>query len=139
MTREQCLEAINSPGKFEGEPVYAPYFYDAMLDGDGEWINDVVQRFDVTDDERKMFPELEDCKQVDLLEDSDGFVYVRIRRMRSVAKFDKFNEARDFGTLHGKRFPAHRVDQWRIPGKFVVEVIPGGDLLGTDGMPITEK
>lgn len=67
---------IRSPGKFEGEPVYAPYFWDAFLSGmvdedDGEYLY-----FDVNDDDRRIFPELKDVNRVSLREDDQGFVRV---------------------------------------------------------------
>lgn len=67
---------IRSPGKFEGEPVYAPYFWDAFLNGmqdedDGEFL-----LFNVTDEDRVEFPELQGVSQVSLGEDSQGFVYL---------------------------------------------------------------
>jgi hypothetical protein len=67
---------IVSPGKFESEAVYAPYFYEAMLSGDGEELGDGELRFDVTDEDRREFPELKGVEFVLLSEDSNGFVYV---------------------------------------------------------------
>lgn len=65
MTRQEILDAyetdrgiIQSPGKFEGEPIYAPYFYEAdgeelsfMEDGCGEY----VCLIEIDDDDRTEF------------------------------------------------------------------------------------
>jgi hypothetical protein len=65
---------IISPGKFEGEPVYALYFYDLMMHGGADSDDDGVAKFNVTDEDRKEFPELADVKRVELQERMDGFV-----------------------------------------------------------------
>jgi hypothetical protein len=65
---------ISSPGKFEGEAVYAPYFYDAYLNGMADDEGDRLV-FDVTAEDRREFPELKNVKRVFLSEDDNGFVY----------------------------------------------------------------
>jgi len=84
---------ITSPGKFEGEMIYMPYFYDMMLDGMGdvEYMNEIedeedpqnysdidpegiVTVFDVTPEDIAIFPELEGKTQIRLSENSQGFV-----------------------------------------------------------------
>ena len=76
---------IISPGKFEGEPLWCPYFYIAGTEGfahdtyDGTdgctepvgatWV------FVVTDDDRREFPELRGIHTVEIHEDSQGFVW----------------------------------------------------------------
>jgi hypothetical protein len=66
---------IRSPGKFEGEPRYVPYFWDAYLNGMADDDDGVTLTFDVNDDDRKLFPELEGVKHVYLEESDQGFVY----------------------------------------------------------------
>jgi hypothetical protein len=71
---------IVSPGKFEGEPEWAPYFYDAILNGccDHDYQNgpdDGACFFVVTDADRREFPELADIYGVGLAESSQGFIY----------------------------------------------------------------
>ena len=86
---------IRSPGKFENEKLYAVYFYDAMLNGDSVCMYPCEQCecygedgceadechhkgysvFDVTDEDRKEFPELKDAEQVFLEESDTGFIY----------------------------------------------------------------
>ena len=75
---------IRMPGKFEGEPVYAPYFYDMMLNGetDGDDISsdgDCISIFVITDEDRRSFPELEGIDELVLWEESGGFVHVEER------------------------------------------------------------
>jgi hypothetical protein len=86
MTRDEILKAyevvdgiIRSPGKFEGEPVYVPAFWEDVLEGfadeegedeDGTVISTIV----VDEDDVKAFPELKDIRRVSLWEDSQGFV-----------------------------------------------------------------
>lgn len=61
---------VTSPGKFEGEPRFVPYFYDFYMDGCGE--NFVVDKEDV-----KRFPELASKlgETLTLLFDDNGFVF----------------------------------------------------------------
>ncbi len=66
---------IRSPGKFEGEPMYAPYFYDALLNGFADEDEDGVATFIITDEDRKLFPMLADTKSVRLWESDQGFIH----------------------------------------------------------------
>lgn len=66
---------IVSPGKFEGEPVYAPHFWEALLDGFADE-DGAVAWFDVTDEDRAEFPELQGIDRVSLETDDNGFVYL---------------------------------------------------------------
>ena len=92
MTKQEILkmyevdtleEFITSPGKFEGEFIFAPYFYDKYLNGFSEeiWEDDsggsdtLVSIFDVDDEDRKEFPFLlDDTEQIRLWETGSGFV-----------------------------------------------------------------
>ena len=65
-------------GRFEGEPWYLPYFYNAMLDGDGEPFGngettdcDVL---DVDDNERQAFALEADTVAVAVTYSSQGFI-----------------------------------------------------------------
>ena len=66
---------IKSPGKFEGEMLYVPHFWDVFMNGgaDDEEGDDVMV-FEVGHDERIAFPELGKKKKVKLRERDDGFV-----------------------------------------------------------------
>lgn len=66
---------ICSPGKFEGEPVWAPYFYEAMLNGESDPVNG-VDYFELTAEDKAEFPELADSFGIALEESEQGFVHV---------------------------------------------------------------
>ena len=66
---------IRSPGKFEGEYLYAPYFWDLFLNGGADEDDGDVLRFNVTEKDRLEFPELVGVHAVTLTECDQGFVY----------------------------------------------------------------
>ncbi len=66
---------IASPGKFEGEPLYVPYYWQCYLDGMADSDDGKILYFDVTDDDRKEFSELAEVKTVELWESDNGFVF----------------------------------------------------------------
>jgi hypothetical protein len=68
--REGC---IHSPGKFEGERRYVPYFWSVFLDGGADDDGRVVS-IPLEDDDRALFPELARRHRVRLVEDEAGFV-----------------------------------------------------------------
>ncbi len=89
MTRAEVLKSyrvnaygrIISPGKFEGEMVYMPHFYEASLDGlaesvfpDEECPDFEVMVIPVCPSDRKEYPELGDSKHVAFYVREDGFV-----------------------------------------------------------------
>lgn len=105
MNREEILKdytvnaqgVITSPGKFEGEMLYAPYFYDMLLNGDGdpmyadppedisdedmdswEMVDDLLYTsVEVEDGDRAQFPELgPDTVEVRVYESDSGFVHI---------------------------------------------------------------
>ena len=65
---------ITQPGKFEGEPVWAPSFWNAGLEGYADEDDSDAYWFDVTDDDRREWPSLAGIARVELREDSNGFV-----------------------------------------------------------------
>lgn len=93
MTRQQILQdyqvkngRIASPGKFEGEPIFAPYFWDLGLMGCADNDNGSVFLFQFafnssTDDQKiaEEFPELRQWlgrkRSLKLQEDSQGFIH----------------------------------------------------------------
>ncbi len=104
MTRDEILESytvvdgvIRSLGKFEGEPEYAPYFYEATLDGTSDILDwpddgrtDIVE---VSDKERAMWPTLESWAVAVAIEESDqGFVSVTSLTQREVDQLTARNE-----------------------------------------------
>lgn len=72
---------IRNPGKFEGEPIYLPYFYEMMLEGcvdetlgDGETEN-TIDILKLTPSERAEFPEIDaDSVAIALEHTEQGFV-----------------------------------------------------------------
>jgi hypothetical protein len=83
MTRAQILAdyrvsesgRIESPGKFEGEMLYVPFFWDAFLNGMADRDGGTVIGFDITPEDRQMFPELGKRKRtVRIYQRDDGFV-----------------------------------------------------------------
>lgn len=93
MTREEIENEyaivdgrIQDPGKFEGEPVYTPYFWDAFLNGIVDEDDGETLVFNLTAEDREEFPELEAFKQVLLWEDDQGFVRARKRGKREYAE-----------------------------------------------------
>lgn len=65
---------ITSPGKFEGEQSYVPYFWEAYLNGCADRDDGRVLGFDVTAEDKALFPALKKRRTVRLIEDSQGFV-----------------------------------------------------------------
>lgn len=89
MTTAQILESydvengiIVSPGKFEGEPAYVPYFWELGLDGmaDEDHTDEggTVYRFNIETDDRIFFPELVKYQRIELRESEQGFVSVKL-------------------------------------------------------------
>jgi hypothetical protein len=81
MTRQQLEDEydvrngrIRSPGKFEGEMIYVPFYWDVFLNGCAD--NDDGRRlvFKVTREDKDQFPELRRRRSVVLIEDEQGFV-----------------------------------------------------------------
>ena len=70
----ECENAVSGPGKFEGEPRYVPYFWDAYLDGFADRDDGKVLGFDVTAEDKVKFPELGKRRTVKLIETDQGFV-----------------------------------------------------------------
>jgi len=69
---------IRSPGKFEGEMLYVPHFWEAYLDGmadddDGTWM-----KFNVDEGDRREYPELQGVRTVKLRTDDSGFVHSQV-------------------------------------------------------------
>jgi hypothetical protein len=80
MTYQECKEQVSGPGRFEACPVYAPYYYDALMNG---WNSDTAGDDDLTTDmfivsaeDRAMFPDLRDPTDecVTISVDDQGFV-----------------------------------------------------------------
>jgi len=68
---------ITSPGKFEGEMCYLPYFYDLAMCGDAEFDEeDGTFLVAIEPEDRELFPQLaSDQESVTMIESESGFVY----------------------------------------------------------------
>lgn len=69
---------IVSPGKFEGEPIYAPWFYEGGLEGlEVATDDDGSQIFQVGADDLAQYPEIPpDARWIRVYEDEQGFVHL---------------------------------------------------------------
>lgn len=76
ITVQECRDAVSRPGKFEGCAAYVPYFTGTrFLKGCADRDDGRVLGFDVTADDKALFPELARRRTVKLVEDDNGFVY----------------------------------------------------------------
>lgn len=73
-TRKEYIETVSHPGKFEGEAPYIPYYWDWYLDGGADRDDGRVIGFDVSQNDRNLFPELKGRHAVNLIEREDGLV-----------------------------------------------------------------
>jgi len=65
---------IRSPGQFEGEMLYVPYFWEVYLNGCADRDDGTILGFDLTEEDKKEFPELKGRRTVKLYQRDDGFV-----------------------------------------------------------------
>lgn len=65
---------IRGPGKFEGEALWVPYYREKGLEGFADRDDGQVWGFDVTPEDKRIFPELKRRRTVKLLETNSGFV-----------------------------------------------------------------
>lgn len=81
---DEDQKTIRSPGKFQGEPVYAPYFYNLILDGCQDDTLDedprypqseVVDVFDVTSLDTDLWPQLRGVDRLYCFTDDQGFFH----------------------------------------------------------------
>jgi hypothetical protein len=74
-TKKFYEELVKHPGKFEDEPVYTPYFYDVIMNGDGNYITKNIIQIPINEDDIKIFPELQGKKYIFISWDDNGFIY----------------------------------------------------------------
>ena len=66
---------ITNPGKFEGEKPYVPYYWGIYLDGGADSDDGKILRFNVSKEDRALFPGLLTKRRVvSLIETDQGFV-----------------------------------------------------------------
>ena len=114
MTREEILKeytvengVIRSPGKFEGERVYVPYFWDLVLEGLADKDDDMGLTFVVTEEDLSEFPELPEDgyalgTKLYLYQRDDGFVFRSVAPAQGEPTLDDWAEA----------IAARIVDEW---------------------------
>jgi hypothetical protein len=80
-TREDILKAyelskdgkIQTKGMFLNERVYAPYYHELFAEGKADRVSGSYCRFEVTDADRAMFPELKHKREVRFSMDAKGY------------------------------------------------------------------
>lgn len=65
---------ITSPGKFEGQLLYVPYFWEIFLDGGVDDEKGDVLIFKIDANDRKLFPEISKKQKTIKLKETGGFV-----------------------------------------------------------------
>jgi hypothetical protein len=82
MSRKEILDTykvvdgrIQSPGKFEGEMLYVPSYWDAGLEGLADEDDGKTYVFELSAVDKKEFPELGGKRKLKLVESDSGFVY----------------------------------------------------------------
>ena len=66
---------ITSPGKFEGEKPFVPYFFALWNEGAADVDNGDSAIFRITNEDKEIYPELADIEQVEIWTSESGFVY----------------------------------------------------------------
>ena len=101
---------VRGPGKFENCPVYAPHYYDAMMNGfvDGSAGDEFfsTDMFIVSDEDRAMFPELHDPTDecVTISVDDQGFVECNTCTKYEWKRFEEsYMSKDDLDYRHGMR------------------------------------
>lgn len=97
-------EMVKGPGKFEGENAETAYYYDAMMNGDGEMVcfgeNEIYTVFEISEEERDVFDLHTDIEKnpidyFSIFTSEQGFVYGRPMSKSMydelVAEAEKFN------------------------------------------------
>ena len=77
ITKEYTIEngVIRTPGKFEGEMLYVPYFWDSALLGESDLDTGCAFFFVIDELDRAQFAELGTAYGIMLAESENGFVY----------------------------------------------------------------
>lgn len=70
----ESREACEHPGKFEGCAPYVAYFWALFMEGCADRDDGSRIGFDLTTEDKALFPELRGRRTVNVCETSDGFV-----------------------------------------------------------------
>jgi hypothetical protein len=88
---------IRTPGKFEGEPAYVPYFWDAVGNGFSEtlhWSGDeVTDIVEIGEEDRAEWPEIPADAVAIHIQEMGGFVYGELLTERELEELYARNEA----------------------------------------------
>lgn len=77
---------IQNFGKFENEPLSTPFYYDLMLNGEGEFIT-------IEPSDRIQFPNIPDNKEVAYVTETDqGFVRIEFLNNEDISEFEEEEE-----------------------------------------------
>jgi hypothetical protein len=77
---------IQNPGKFEGEPLSTPFYYDIMVNGEGEFIT-------IEPSDRVQFPNIPDNKEIAYVtEDENGFASIEFLNDEDISEFEEEEE-----------------------------------------------
>jgi len=80
---------IQNPGKFEGEPLSTPFYYDLMLNGEGEFI-------DIELSDRVQFPNIPEDKQIAFVTETDqGFAKIEFLDAEEQEEINEFETSLD--------------------------------------------
>ena len=71
-----CDGRVVSPGKFEGEPVFAPALFDLVMQGFADESDGDADLLEVSDELRAEFPEVGDTAAFVVWTDERGFFFV---------------------------------------------------------------
>lgn len=67
-------EIITDPGRFEGEARYVPHYWKLYLEGAADRDDRKVLGFDISPEDKTLFPELKKRRTVKLCQWDDGFI-----------------------------------------------------------------
>jgi len=90
----QLMVADSTPGRFEGETAVTAYFYEAYLNGDGEWLGD-YSLFSVSPEEMLAFGLDFTATAFLVRQDDNGFIYGHPATVETVAALRTEVEAAD--------------------------------------------
>ena len=137
---------IRTLGKFEGEMLYAPYFYEIVMNGFGDQYylpqeDRVYSVFPVGDEDKAEFPELEDGIGVICFETDQGFFIVE---SYTVGQETQFNLAvSELAELAGEEVDEEVANPLTMPEERILAVLSEDEpmeieeIAGLAGLPMS--
>jgi len=86
--RQYYEKLVASPGKFEGESPWVPYFWDQMLNGCTDESGEDWDYFIITEEDKRIWPELADEVGIVLSYSECGFVYGELTTEAPTVEYD---------------------------------------------------